>query len=206
MTKVRKAKLSFLYMTGHLVLFYISTKYPSKYSKQYLNYRADTKYISNKTKRNNSKSKKARVAILVHDMLSCPVLHFYQVSSKYSRGYSSYRADKKFYADANANRIRPKNNMSPPPFGRGGSGGGGHNEGVILYIKQEAHGPQFAHLSKTAIAYLEMPCNILPVLPQQLGQKFDSAVKRSKIILGSLFEQTWKTWCPRCHTFVWGNS
>ena len=46
----------------------------------------------------------------------------YQVSSKYSKGYSSYRADKKFYADADAdaNGIRPKNNMSPPPFGMGG--------------------------------------------------------------------------------------
>ena len=32
--------------------------------------------------------------------------------------------------------------------------------------KQEAHGPQFAHMIKMAIAYL--PCNILPVLPQQL--------------------------------------
>ena len=28
-------------------------------------------------------------------MSSCPVLHFYQVPSKYSEGYSSYRADKK---------------------------------------------------------------------------------------------------------------
>ena len=35
-----------------------------------------------------------------------------------------------------------------------------------------------------------MPCNILPVLPQQLGEKFDSVIKRSKIILGSSFEQT----------------
>ena len=43
-------------------------------------------------------------------------------------------------------------------------------------------GPRFAHLSKTAIAYLQMSCNFLPVLPQQLGQKFDIAVKRSKII------------------------
>ena len=43
-------------------------------------------------------------------------------SSKYSKGYSSYRADKKFYtnanaeADAEANWIRPQNNMYPPPF------------------------------------------------------------------------------------------
>ena len=42
---------------------------------------------------------------------------------------------------------------------------------------QEAYGPLFAHLSKTAIAYLQMPCNIFPVLPQQLGHKFDHALK-----------------------------
>ena len=78
----------------------------------------DTKSISNRTKGNNSKSKKAIVVTLVHDMWSCPVLHFYQVSSEYSQGYSSYRADKKLYADtdADANGIRPKNNMSPNPL------------------------------------------------------------------------------------------
>ena len=83
------------------------------------------KSFSNKTKGDNSKSKKARVVNLVCDTSSCPDLHFYQVSSKYSKGYSSYRADKKFYADANG--IRPKNNMSPDPFGseRGGEGGRG---------------------------------------------------------------------------------
>ena len=58
---------------------------PSKYSKGYLSYRADTKPISNKTKGNYSKSK-ARVVVLVHDTLSRPILHFYLVSSKYSKG------------------------------------------------------------------------------------------------------------------------
>ena len=82
------------------------------------------KSFSNKTKGDNSKTKKARVVNLVCDMSSRPDLHFYQVSSKYSKGYSSYRVDKKFYtdadADANANRIRPKNNMSLHPLvGRG---------------------------------------------------------------------------------------
>ena len=42
---------------------------------------------------------------------------------------------------------------------------------------------------KTAIAYLQMPCNILQVLPKQLGKKFDRAVKRSKVILGSSFKK-----------------
>ena len=55
-------------------------KVPSKYSEGYSRYRADKKSISNKTKGDNSKSKKARVVILVCDMSSGPVLHFYQVS------------------------------------------------------------------------------------------------------------------------------
>ena len=101
---------------------------PSKYSKGYSSYRADTKSFSNKTKNYNSKSKKGKVFILVHDMSSGPVLHFYQVSLKYSKGYSSYRADKKFYADADANEIRPKNNISPSPLVGGEGGGGGHNQ------------------------------------------------------------------------------
>ena len=35
-------------------------------------------------------------------------------------------------------------------------------------IKQEAHGPQFAHLSDIATADMQMLCNILPVLSSQL--------------------------------------
>ena len=53
---------------------------PSKYSEGYSSYRADKKSISNKTKRDNAKSKKGRVVIFPHDKLSGPVLHFYQVS------------------------------------------------------------------------------------------------------------------------------
>ena len=56
--------------------------------------------MSNKTKGNNPKNKKTRVVIYVRDMCSHLVLHFYLVSSNYSKGYSSYRADKKFDADA----------------------------------------------------------------------------------------------------------
>ena len=43
--------------------------------------------------------------------------------------------------------------------------------------KQEPHGTQFTHLSKIAIAYLQMPCNILPVLPQQLGTEIGQCRK-----------------------------
>ena len=99
-----------------------SCQVPLNYSIGYSSYRADTKSFSNKTKGDNSKSKKTRVVNLVCDMSSRPDLHFYQVSSKYFKGYSSYRADKKFYADAdvNANRICPKNN-APHPILVGGN-------------------------------------------------------------------------------------
>ena len=41
-----------------------------------------------------------------------------------------------------------------------------------------AHGPQFAHLIKTAFAHL--PCNILPILPPQLVHNFDHTIKEVK--------------------------
>ena len=44
-------------------------------------------------KGDNAKSKKGRVVILVCDTSSCPVLHFYEAPSKYSKAYLSYRAD-----------------------------------------------------------------------------------------------------------------
>ena len=40
--------------------------------------------------------------------------------------------------------------------------------------------PQFAHLIKTAIAYLQMTCNILQVLPQQMRRKFYHTIKKLK--------------------------
>ena len=66
-----------------------------KYSKRYSSYRADTKSHLKPSRGNNSKSKKARVVILVRDTSSWPVLHICEVSWKYSKRYSSYRADTK---------------------------------------------------------------------------------------------------------------
>ena len=74
----------------------------------------------NKTKGEISESKKARTVNLVCDRSSRTDLHFYQVSSKYSKGFSSYRVDKKFYADTDANRIRAKT-ICPPPRLVGGT-------------------------------------------------------------------------------------
>ena len=52
---------------------------PSKYSDGYLSYRADTNSISNKTKGDNSKRKKARVVTLVYDTLS----FLFYINTKY---------------------------------------------------------------------------------------------------------------------------
>ena len=52
----------------------------------------DKKSNINATRGDNSKSKKATFVILVCDMSSGHVLHFYQVSSKYSKGCFTYIA------------------------------------------------------------------------------------------------------------------
>ena len=75
--------------------------------------------FKNITKGNNSKSKKAIVVNLV-----------------WTR-YLSYRADKKFYADADANGIRPKNNMFPTPlFGVCVGWGDGVGVGVGMWMRR----------------------------------------------------------------------
>ena len=71
------------------------------------------KSSSNKTKGDNSKRKKGRVVILVCDMLSGPVLHFYQVSSKYFNRLFKLQSGQEVSANADADA-------------RGG-GDGGHN-------------------------------------------------------------------------------
>ena len=40
---------------------------------------------------------------------------------------------------------------------------------LLSSMLSEVPGPRFAHLSKTGITYMQMPCNILPVLPQEPG-------------------------------------
>ena len=60
MPKVRKAELSFLYVTHHLDLFYISTNYHQNIPLQ----NEHEINFKNKTKGDNSKSKRGRVVIL----------------------------------------------------------------------------------------------------------------------------------------------
>ena len=68
----------------------------SKYSIGYLCYRAETRnQIQTQEGEITPKVKKAKVVILVCDMSSGPVLHYYQVSSKYSKECLTYIADTK---------------------------------------------------------------------------------------------------------------
>ena len=55
----------------------------------------DKKYDSNTRRGITPKVNKAKVVILVCDMLSGPVFHYYQVSSKYSKECLTYIADTK---------------------------------------------------------------------------------------------------------------
>ena len=41
---------------------------------------------------------------------------------------------------------------------------GSNSNGSKVMTKQEAHGPQLAHLSETATADMQMACNIFPIL------------------------------------------
>ena len=66
MPKVRQAELSFLYVTRPLVLFYISAKCHQNIPKGIPVTVQTRNLFQNKTKGDNSKSKKARVVILVH--------------------------------------------------------------------------------------------------------------------------------------------
>ena len=91
-------ELSFLYTTRHLVLFYICTKYHQIFRRVFVLQSRYKKSNSNTRKGGNSKSKKKtknKVVIHVCNMSSGPVLHYYQVSSKYSKGCLTYIVDTK---------------------------------------------------------------------------------------------------------------
>ena len=79
--------------SSRLVLHFYQVS--SKYCDGYSSCRADTKSNLNTRRGDKSKSNKARVVILVPNMSSHPVLHFYLVSSKYSEGYSCNRVNTK---------------------------------------------------------------------------------------------------------------
>ena len=111
MPKERKAELSFLYGTRRLVLFYISAL---KIFWRVFDWKRGHKFYFKQNEGRYSKSKKTGKPELSFLYTTCHLVHFYQVSAKYSNGYSSNRADKKFYTDTHTyvNGIHPKNIMS----------------------------------------------------------------------------------------------
>ena len=113
MPKLRKAELSFLYATRHLGLFYISAKYHRNISKG-IRVTEQTRNLFQIKQRVITPKLRKPVVNLVCDMSSPPDLHFYQVSSKYSKGYSSYRADSRCRRDPSQKQYVPHS------FGRGG--------------------------------------------------------------------------------------
>ena len=54
------------------------------------------------------KVRKADLSFFVCDMSSHPVLYFYQIASKFSKGYSSYKADIKLISKTKHREITPK--------------------------------------------------------------------------------------------------
>ena len=114
--KVWKPELSFLYITHCRGLFYITLKYHD-YIPKGIQVTEQTQICIKKHQRgDNWKRIKARALIFVCDTLSWPVLHNYEISSKYSKQFSSYRADMKMFM----NGWKPGSLLYPPEhFGRG---------------------------------------------------------------------------------------
>ena len=79
--------------TRHVLHLY---QVSSKYSEGYLCYRAETRnQIQAQEGEITQKKKRSKVVNRVCDMSSGPVHQYYQVSSKYSKGCSTYTADTK---------------------------------------------------------------------------------------------------------------
>ena len=102
--KVWKQELSFLYATHRHDLFYITVGYHDYILKGI--------QVTERTRKHqrgdNLKSTKARVLIFVRETLSWPVLRNCEVSSKYSKRFSNYRADKKRTDGRQVHRYVPR--------------------------------------------------------------------------------------------------
>ena len=56
----------------------------------------------------------------------------------------------------------------------------------LSWAKQEAHGPRVAHLSDIATAYMQMLCNIFPILSSQLMKR--SSFKQFLILKKNIYD------------------
>ena len=134
--KVRKAELSFLYMSCRLVLFYISTTYHKNIPKGLWLTEQTQNLFQIKQRVITPKRMKARVVNLVCDMSSHPDLHFYQVSSKYSKGIQVTERTRSFMPmptlTSTPTGSVPKTICPPTHFGRGGHKYGMYANNIII--------------------------------------------------------------------------
>ena len=118
--KVQKRKLLFLYVTYRHDLFYITVKYHD-YIRKGIQVTERTRICIKKHQReDNSKSIKGRALIFIRDTLSWPVLYNCEVSSKYSKRFSSYRTDTKMLTDGQMDGRTPGSSQYPPNLWIGG--------------------------------------------------------------------------------------
>ena len=129
--KVIKWELSFLYMTHHHDLFYITMKFHDYIPKGNQVTERTRICIKKHQRGDDSKSNKARALIFVHDTLSWPVLRTCncEVSSRYSKWYSDFWADTKMFMDGRTDDGQmPGSSLYPPNISVGVGGGGDKND------------------------------------------------------------------------------
>ena len=113
-------------MTHRHDLFYITVKYHDNIPKGIQVTEGIRICIKKHQREDNSKSITVRALIFVRDTSSCPVLHNCEVSSKYSKQYSSYRVDTKLFTDGHTDGMTDRQwtdtrliTISLEPFSRG---------------------------------------------------------------------------------------
>ena len=97
--------------THCLVLFYISTEYHQNIPKSFrVTERTQNLFQIRKSflEKTYVPTNPAIVVILVRNTSSRPILHLYQISSKYTKGYSCYRAETRNQIQTQEGEITPK--------------------------------------------------------------------------------------------------
>ena len=118
--KVQKQKLLFLYVTHRHYLLYTIVKYHDYIPKGIQVTERTQNCIKKQQREDNSKSVKGRALIFVRDTSSWPVLYNCEVSSKYSKWFSSYRTDTKMLTDGQMDGRTPGSSLYPPNLSVGG--------------------------------------------------------------------------------------
>ena len=137
MPKERKADLSFLYVTCHLVLFYISTKYHQNILKGIRVTERTKNLFQTKQREITLKVRKPELFFLY---ATCHLILFY-ISTKYHQNIPKdiqvaerTRNFKLVVTDADANGICPKNKLCLPTIQYGWVGGDIMNAQISWHI------------------------------------------------------------------------